>query len=240
MFTGRRFENTDVTSSPWRRMRPSSGLSKPAIMRSVVVFPQPLGPSIEKNSPSPISSDTSSTATASPKRLLTLSSAIPTLGSAMVAASLLGGERGALCRHGDLRGDRAACVRDPDRRKRRDSGDRECERGASHVREPACEEAADGREAEEREEVEADQPTAQVIRGGQLDERVGVRREERERDADGEQHGAGQIWGVRRRKKQREDPEGGSPDCEQTPARLAKGRRRERADERARAERRRE
>ena len=31
---------------------PLVGNSRPAIMRSVVVLPQPLGPSIEKNSPS--------------------------------------------------------------------------------------------------------------------------------------------------------------------------------------------
>src|SRR5262245_65029815 len=101
-------------------------------MRSVVVLPQPLGPSIEKNSPSPISSDTSSTATAPPKRLLTFSSAIPTLGSAMVAASLLGGQRCALCRSDESRPGRAPRVGERDRRERGDSGDRECEGGASH------------------------------------------------------------------------------------------------------------
>ena len=51
MFTCRRAGGTYVTSEPCRRIRPSVGSSKPAIMRSVVVFPQPLGPSIEKNSP---------------------------------------------------------------------------------------------------------------------------------------------------------------------------------------------
>ena len=66
MFTGRRFGVTRVTSCPWSSTRPSSGTSKPAIMRSVVVFPQPLGPSSEKNSPSPIASDTSFTASALP------------------------------------------------------------------------------------------------------------------------------------------------------------------------------
>src|SRR5438067_870674 len=71
MFKGRRFARTSVTSFPCRTMRPTSGTSKPAIMRSVVVFPHPLGPSSEKNSPSPISSETSSTALTAPKRLLT-------------------------------------------------------------------------------------------------------------------------------------------------------------------------
>ena len=46
-------------------MRPASGRSNPAIMRSVVVLPHPDGPSSEKNSPLPISSDTSSTAVTS-------------------------------------------------------------------------------------------------------------------------------------------------------------------------------
>ena len=40
-----------VTSSPPTKMRPSSGSSKPAIMRNVVVLPQPEGPSSAKNSP---------------------------------------------------------------------------------------------------------------------------------------------------------------------------------------------
>ena len=38
-------------SLPSSRIRPSVGCSKPAIIRSVVVLPQPDGPSIEKNSP---------------------------------------------------------------------------------------------------------------------------------------------------------------------------------------------
>ncbi len=54
MFTLRRFGATSVTSTPRRRMRPLVGCSKPAIMRSVVVLPQPDGPSIVKNSPSAI------------------------------------------------------------------------------------------------------------------------------------------------------------------------------------------
>jgi len=39
------------TSVPSSRMRPAVGSSKPAISRSVVVFPHPGGPSSEKNSP---------------------------------------------------------------------------------------------------------------------------------------------------------------------------------------------
>ena len=51
------------TSTPSSRMAPSVGVSKPAIMRRVVVFPQPDGPSIEKNSPAPIEKSASDTAT---------------------------------------------------------------------------------------------------------------------------------------------------------------------------------
>ncbi len=66
--------------------RPSSGTSNPAIIRSVVVFPHPLGPRSEKNSPSRIASVTSRTASASPKRLLTFSSAIAMLVSSAIPA----------------------------------------------------------------------------------------------------------------------------------------------------------
>src|SRR5258706_11107409 len=48
---------------PWRRTRPDVGISKPAIIRRVVVLPDPEGPSIEKNSPSRTSRSTWSTAT---------------------------------------------------------------------------------------------------------------------------------------------------------------------------------
>src|SRR5260370_35761363 len=41
-----------VTSSPPSRMRPEVGNSRPAIIRSVVVLPQPEGPSRQKKSPS--------------------------------------------------------------------------------------------------------------------------------------------------------------------------------------------
>src|SRR5437868_5425872 len=78
MFTGRRFAGTSVTSFPFSTMRPASGSSNPAIIRSVVVLPHPLGPSSEKNSPSAISSVTSSTAAAPPKLLPTPLSAIAT------------------------------------------------------------------------------------------------------------------------------------------------------------------
>ncbi len=41
-----------VTSSPSSKIWPEVGSSSPAIMRSVVVLPQPDGPSRQKNSPS--------------------------------------------------------------------------------------------------------------------------------------------------------------------------------------------
>ena len=45
---------TWVTSLPWRRIAPAVGSSKPAIIRSIVVLPEPDGPSSAKNSPSTI------------------------------------------------------------------------------------------------------------------------------------------------------------------------------------------
>jgi hypothetical protein len=58
-----------VMSLPPRRTRPEVGAMKPAIIRSVVVLPQPLGPSSITNSPSRTSSETSRTAAVAPKCL---------------------------------------------------------------------------------------------------------------------------------------------------------------------------
>ncbi len=55
------------------------GWSKPAIMRSDVVLPQPDGPSMVKNSPSAMSRSISVTAVKSPKRLVTPSRLTPPL-----------------------------------------------------------------------------------------------------------------------------------------------------------------
>ena len=52
MFTSRLFGGTPSTSSPCRTTCRAVGSSKPAIIRMVVVLPQPDGPSSEKNSPS--------------------------------------------------------------------------------------------------------------------------------------------------------------------------------------------
>ena len=60
-----------VTSSPPRKTFPDVGASKPAIIRSTVVLPDPDGPSIEKNSPSRISRSRSSTAVTAPNRFVT-------------------------------------------------------------------------------------------------------------------------------------------------------------------------
>ncbi len=68
MFTGRLSGGSIVMSRSRSRMRPAVGSSKPPIIRSVVVLPQPLGPSSEKNSPEPMSSEMPSTARTSPKR----------------------------------------------------------------------------------------------------------------------------------------------------------------------------
>jgi hypothetical protein len=51
-----------VTSLPPIRISPASGSSSPATQRSVVVLPQPEGPSRQTNCPLPTCSDTPSTA----------------------------------------------------------------------------------------------------------------------------------------------------------------------------------
>ena len=56
--------------------RPEVGSSSPAIMRSVVVLPQPEGPSMTKNSPSSTVKVESLTATKSPKALCRFSTRI--------------------------------------------------------------------------------------------------------------------------------------------------------------------
>src|ERR1051325_10536641 len=56
-----------VMSVPWNSIEPPSGFSRPAIMRKVVVLPQPDGPSSPKNSPWLTSRDTSATARVEPK-----------------------------------------------------------------------------------------------------------------------------------------------------------------------------
>ena len=71
MFTGRWFGGTIVTSLPSMWMFPRVGTSKPASIRSRVVFPQPEGPSSEKNSPCSISKFASLTARTDPKSLNT-------------------------------------------------------------------------------------------------------------------------------------------------------------------------
>ena len=62
-----------ITLVSSKRTTPSSGFSKPAIMRSKVVFPHPEGPSREKNSPAFITKLMSDNAMKSPKRFETWS-----------------------------------------------------------------------------------------------------------------------------------------------------------------------
>src|ERR1700761_8731840 len=64
-----------MSVSPMCRV-PLLGVSKPAIIRSVVVLPQPEGPTTITNSPSSISRFRSSTATFAPKAFVTARSAI--------------------------------------------------------------------------------------------------------------------------------------------------------------------
>ncbi len=89
VLTGRLFGGLSPISSPKILMLPSVGNSSPAIIRSVVVLPQPDGPSSEKNSPSRICRSMSSTASAaSPNRLVT-----PWMPTAQ-RSSFIGGLRG--------------------------------------------------------------------------------------------------------------------------------------------------
>src|SRR5262245_55035866 len=81
MFTCRRCGVMFVTSWPCSRIRPSSGVSNPAIIRSVVVLPQPLGPSIEKNSPARTANETPRTAATSANRFVTPSRTIASAGA---------------------------------------------------------------------------------------------------------------------------------------------------------------
>ena len=73
MLTGRSCGSTCAMSLPSSRMRPSSGVSKPASIRNSVVLPQPLGPSSAKNSPALMSSDSRSTALTAPNFFTTAS-----------------------------------------------------------------------------------------------------------------------------------------------------------------------
>ncbi len=73
MLTGRWCGRTCAMSLPSSRMRPSSGVSKPASIRNSVVLPQPLGPSSAKNSPALMSSDSRSTARKTPNFFTTAS-----------------------------------------------------------------------------------------------------------------------------------------------------------------------
>ena len=63
MLTGRLYGLAYVTSSSPMWMVPSVGSSSPATIRSVVVLPQPDGPSSAKNDPDGMVRDRSSTAT---------------------------------------------------------------------------------------------------------------------------------------------------------------------------------
>src|SRR5919109_551479 len=65
-----------VTSSPRIETSPSSGISSPAMTRSSVDFPLPLGPSSAVRDPLAIASETSSSATCLPKRFDTWRTAI--------------------------------------------------------------------------------------------------------------------------------------------------------------------
>src|SRR5262249_42731314 len=69
------------SSSRWpsREIEPSESVSNPAMQRSVVVLPQPLGPRSEKNSPSITSNDSGPTTTRGENPLMSPRTSSPTL-----------------------------------------------------------------------------------------------------------------------------------------------------------------
>src|SRR5258706_16147725 len=87
--TSRLFGARSVTSTPSILMRPAVGRSKPAIIRRVVVFPQPEGPRNDTNSPRAASRLKSCTAAAArPKRFwIPVSSRKPIVSSTLPRAS---------------------------------------------------------------------------------------------------------------------------------------------------------
>ena len=70
MQVGRRLAGTSLMRCPRSRMSPLVGLSSPASMRRSVVLPLPEGPTMVKNSPSPIVRSMLSTAVKLPKVLV--------------------------------------------------------------------------------------------------------------------------------------------------------------------------
>src|SRR5438445_4579257 len=69
---------------PWISTLPLSGRSRPAIRRSVVVLPAPVGPSSTTNSPFAIESERLRTASTAPKLLLTSTSATSAMPSSRI------------------------------------------------------------------------------------------------------------------------------------------------------------
>src|SRR5437867_6012932 len=70
MVTSRAWAGRSVTSSSPIQTRPALGTSSPATTRSVVVLPQPDGPSRVRNAPGSRVRETSSTATVAPNRFV--------------------------------------------------------------------------------------------------------------------------------------------------------------------------
>src|SRR6266702_5969056 len=106
---------TRVAISPSISTSPVSGFSSPAIRRSVVVLPAPLGPSRTTNSPSFTSSDRSSTARMSPKRFDTLRSWISAM-SVSVCGNCMDGARQQAARSGVVKQRAFLAERQTDRR----------------------------------------------------------------------------------------------------------------------------
>src|ERR1044071_343897 len=77
-----------VTTLPPMRMSPSVGTSRPAIMRSRVVFPEPDGPRKTRNSPSSVTRSTSFTAPSVPALKTLVTARVSTMAMAGFGFSL--------------------------------------------------------------------------------------------------------------------------------------------------------
>ena len=66
-FSGGKLVSVEETTTPFSRMRPALGVSKPAMQRSTVVLPQPLGPSRQPIAPRASENDRPRTASWLPR-----------------------------------------------------------------------------------------------------------------------------------------------------------------------------
>src|SRR5262249_27094023 len=99
MAMSRSFGGTSLTTSPSTAISPALISSSPAIIRSVVVLPQPEGPTSTTNSLSAMSSSMPHTASLSSHRVTSLRSEARAMARASLVLGGAGGERGDVVGH---------------------------------------------------------------------------------------------------------------------------------------------